>query len=38
LAALGHRIDTSDLQPRVLQNWIRDLLGVGAGALTLLFE
>ena len=32
------RIDTSDLQPRVLQNWIRDLLGIGAGALTLLFE
>jgi UPF0042 nucleotide-binding protein len=38
VAALGHRIDTSDLQPRVLQNWIRDLLGLGAGALTLLFE
>ena len=38
IAALGQRIDTSDLQPRVLQNWIRDLLGLGAGALTLLFE
>jgi UPF0042 nucleotide-binding protein len=38
VAALGSRIDTSDLQPRVLQNWIRDLLGLGAGALTLLFE
>jgi UPF0042 nucleotide-binding protein len=38
VAALGHRIDTSDLQPRVLQNWIRDLLGIGPGALTLLFE
>jgi UPF0042 nucleotide-binding protein len=38
VAALGHRIDTSDLQARVLQNWIRDLLGIGAGALTLLFE
>jgi RNase adapter protein RapZ len=38
VATLGSRIDTSDLQPRVLQNWIRDLLGVGAGALTLLFE
>jgi RNase adapter protein RapZ len=38
VAALGHRIDTSELQPRVLQNWIRDLLGVGAEALTLLFE
>jgi UPF0042 nucleotide-binding protein len=38
VAALGQRIDTSDLQPRVLQNWIRDLLGLGNGALTLLFE
>jgi UPF0042 nucleotide-binding protein len=38
VAALGHRIDTSDLQPRVLQNWIRDLLGIGPVALTLLFE
>jgi len=38
LATLGRRIDTSDLQPRVLQNWIRDLLGVGAESLSLLFE
>jgi RNase adapter protein RapZ len=38
IAALGHRIDTSDLQPKVLRNWIRDLLGLGAGALALLFE
>ena len=38
VAALGHRVDTSDLQARVLQNWIRDLLGIGSGALTLLFE
>jgi len=38
VAALGHRIDTSDLQPRVLQNWIRDMLGVGPESLTLLFE
>ena len=38
VSALGHRIDTSDLQARVLQNWIRDLLGIGPGALTLLFE
>lgn len=35
---LGHRIDTSELQPRVLRNWIKDLLGLGGGALTLLFE
>jgi UPF0042 nucleotide-binding protein len=38
VAGLGQRIDTSDLQPRVLQNWIRDMLGVGAETLTLLFE
>jgi len=38
VAQLGHRIDTSELQPRVLQNWIRDLLGLGSGGLTLLFE
>jgi UPF0042 nucleotide-binding protein len=38
VANLGYRIDTSELQPRVLQNWIRDLLGIGAGALSLLFE
>jgi UPF0042 nucleotide-binding protein len=38
VAPLGQRLDTSELQPRVLQNWIRDLLGIGTGALTLLFE
>ena len=38
MAALGERIDTSGLQPRVLQNWIRDLLGLGTGTLTLLIE
>ena len=38
VAALGSRIDTSDLQPRVLQNWIRDLLGVGRETTTVLFE
>jgi RNase adapter protein RapZ len=38
VAPLGQRLDTSELQPRVLQNWIRDLLGLGSGALTLLFE
>jgi UPF0042 nucleotide-binding protein len=38
IAPLGSRIDTSDLQPRVLQNWIRDLLGLGGATLTLLFE
>ena len=38
VAELGQRIDTSELQPRVLQNWIRDMLGVGSESLTLLFE
>jgi UPF0042 nucleotide-binding protein len=38
IAPLGQRLDTSELQPRVLQNWIRDLLGIGAGTLTLVFE
>ena len=38
VASLGERIDTSGLQPRVLQNWIRDRLGVGPETLTLLFE
>lgn len=38
VAELGHRIDTSELQPKVLQNWIQELLGLEAGVLTLLFE
>lgn len=38
VAELGHRIDTGDLQPKVLRNWIRDLLGLGGGTLALLFE
>jgi len=38
VAQLGQRIDTSELQPRVLQNWVRDVVGVGAESLTLLFE
>jgi UPF0042 nucleotide-binding protein len=38
LATLAQRIDTSDLQPRVLQNWIRDLLGLGAESLSVVFE
>jgi UPF0042 nucleotide-binding protein len=37
-AAATQRLDTSDLQPRVLQNWIRDLLGIGPAGLALLFE
>jgi UPF0042 nucleotide-binding protein len=38
VAVLGHRIDTSELQPRVLQNWIRDVLALGSGSLALLIE
>jgi len=38
VADLGHRIDTSGLQPKALRGWIRDLLGLSAGGLTLLFE
>jgi RNase adapter protein RapZ len=38
VSELGHRIDTSELQPKVLRNWIKDLLAIGAGSLTLLFE
>jgi UPF0042 nucleotide-binding protein len=38
VAELGHRVDTSALQPKVLRNWIKDLLGLGSGSLTLLFE
>lgn len=38
VSELGHRIDTTDLQPKVLRNWIKELLGLGAGKLTLLIE
>ncbi len=38
ISELGHHIDTSALQPRALRNWIKDLLRLGSGSLTLLFE
>ena len=38
VSALGHRIDTSGVQPRALRNWIRDLLGLWGDSLSLLFE
>ena len=38
VAELGHRIDTSELLPRALQSWIKELVGLGGGSLTLLFE
>lgn len=38
VAELGHRIDTSDLQPKALRHWIKDLLGLHTGSMMLLFE
>jgi UPF0042 nucleotide-binding protein len=38
VADLGHRIDTSELLPRALRSWVREVVGLGGGALTLLFE
>ena len=35
---LGHRIDTSDLNPKALRDWIRALLEIDTGPVTLLFE
>jgi UPF0042 nucleotide-binding protein len=34
----AHRIDTTDVRPRALRNWIRDLLGLSGEGLTVLFE
>lgn len=38
VSGLGHRIDTSQLQPKALRNWIKDQLGLGGGALAITFE
>jgi UPF0042 nucleotide-binding protein len=38
VAELGDRIDTSDLQAKVLRNWIEELLGAPSASLTLMFE
>lgn len=38
LEELGVAIDTSDLHPNVLRSWVRDVVGTGRAALTLLFE
>jgi UPF0042 nucleotide-binding protein len=35
---IGSRIDTSDLLPNTLRNWIKELLGIRAELTTLLFE
>ncbi len=38
VSELGHRIDTSDLQPKALRHWIKDLLALHSGSMMLLFE
>ena len=39
VAELAHRIDSSDLHPNALRNWVKDFLALDAAAgLTLLFE
>jgi UPF0042 nucleotide-binding protein len=38
LADLADRVDTSDLGPNTLRNWIKDLVGIPATGLTLLFQ
>src|SRR5262249_846957 len=35
---IGQRIDTSDLLPNTLRNWIKDLLDIHGGSVMLLFE
>jgi len=35
---IGHRIDTSDLAPKALRHWIKDLLGLNSASMMLLFE
>jgi UPF0042 nucleotide-binding protein len=38
LADIAARVDTSDLGPNALRSWVKDLVGVPATGLTLLFE
>jgi UPF0042 nucleotide-binding protein len=38
IAPLAHRIDTSDLRPAQLRNWIRDFASIERTGLTLLFQ
>jgi UPF0042 nucleotide-binding protein len=35
---IGHRLDTSDLLPNTLRNWIKDLLDIRTESVMLLFE
>jgi UPF0042 nucleotide-binding protein len=38
LADIANRVDTSDLGPNSLRNWVKDFVGIPATGLTLLFE
>ncbi|HUU73935.1 MAG TPA: RNase adapter RapZ [Burkholderiales bacterium] len=38
VGTLGHRIDTSELNPNALRNWVRDLLTLSDSGLVLLFQ
>jgi RNase adapter protein RapZ len=38
IADLAHRVDTSDLAPNTLRNWVKDFVGLPHTGLTLLFE
>jgi UPF0042 nucleotide-binding protein len=38
IATLAHHIDTSDLRPAQLRNWIRDFVSIERSGLTLLFQ
>jgi UPF0042 nucleotide-binding protein len=38
VSEIGHRIDTTDLVPNALRGWIRELLGIRAEAIMLVFE
>ena len=38
IGEIGHHIDTSDISANTLRGWIKDLLAIDRGAMTLLFE
>jgi RNase adapter protein RapZ len=38
IADVAHHVDTSDLGPNTLRNWVKDFVGVPRSELTLLFE
>lgn len=38
VAGLSNHIDTSDLSPNALRNWVKDFVGLGQAGLSLLFQ